>query len=158
MAENSYAEKEKLLLRKHELEWENLNARREMESARLRGSVFSGEMVAGFGPNPFDLEAAKLKEEHSRELLTLIEEKMAASAENKTKSPDAEPLPVSRTRKEAVLKILEEEGWSILDWANEAGVSHATAMDYLQEKTAPYQSTWLKLAKALGIPVEQLPK
>lgn len=61
-------------------------------------------------------------------------------------------------RRAFVLPILAGKGWSILDWANESEVSHATAADYLDEKSNPYSSTRLKLAKALGITVEQLPK
>jgi len=62
-------------------------------------------------------------------------------------------------RKNFVIPLLEAKGWSILDWANEAGVAHATAHDYLDGKIKkPYRSTRLKLAKALGVPVEQLPK
>jgi hypothetical protein len=62
------------------------------------------------------------------------------------------------SRREFVESILEQKGWSILDWANEAEVAHATAMDYLDEKTRPYRSTRLKLAKGLGISVDRLPK
>jgi DNA-binding XRE family transcriptional regulator len=115
-------------------------------------------MAAMFGPHPLDLAEAELKEKQSRELLALTEEKMAALIESQAKLPHVDPPPVTLTRKESVQKLLDEKGWSILDWANEAGVSHATAMDYLQGKTTPYRSTRLKLAKALGVPVEQLPK
>jgi len=69
--------------------------------------------------------------------------------------PDTEK---KASRKSFVTPLLKAKGWSILDWANKANVSHATAMDYLQDKTAPYRSTRLKLATALGIPVEELPK
>ena len=44
-----------------------------------------------------------------------------------------------------------------LTLANEAEVTHATAMDYLDGKTDPFTSTRRKLAKALGLPFEQLP-
>jgi lambda repressor-like predicted transcriptional regulator len=64
----------------------------------------------------------------------------------------------AKTRKDFVLPILDEKGWSILDWANAAGVSHATAMDYLEEKTKPYRSSRSKLAKALGVDAAKLPK
>lgn len=64
----------------------------------------------------------------------------------------------SISRREFVEPLLDAKGWSILDWANEAEISHATAIDYLDKKTKPYRSTRLKLAKALGIDVEQLPK
>ena len=158
MAEDLYAEKEKLLLRKHELEWENLKARRELESAHREGIVSLGEITATFGPDPFEVEAVKLRKRQSRELLALVKEKIAASAGAKGKSPYVQPVQVPQTRKEFVQKILEQKGWSILDWANEADVSHATAMDYLQGKRTPYRSTRLKLAKALDVSVSDLPK
>jgi lambda repressor-like predicted transcriptional regulator len=72
--------------------------------------------------------------------------------------PPAPKLNTKDQRREVVDSILTEKGWSILDWANEAEVAHATAMDYLQGKTRPYRSTLLKLAKALGIPVAKLPR
>ncbi|MFZ0914536.1 MAG: helix-turn-helix transcriptional regulator [Candidatus Korobacteraceae bacterium] len=62
------------------------------------------------------------------------------------------------SRKAFVTPLLDAKGWSILDWASEAEVAPATAVDYLQDKTKPYRSTRLKLAKALGVSVEQLPR
>jgi len=62
------------------------------------------------------------------------------------------------SRKAFVTPLLDAKGWSILDWASEAGVAPATAVDYLQDKTKPYRSTRLKLAKALGVSVEHLPR
>ena len=61
--------------------------------------------------------------------------------------PQSTPKPLSR--REFVIPLLEAKGWSILDWANEANVSHATALDYLASKTKAYRSTRVKLAKAL---------
>ncbi|MGI9069911.1 MAG: hypothetical protein ACR2JB_00940 [Bryobacteraceae bacterium] len=61
-------------------------------------------------------------------------------------------------RQAFILPLLENKGWSVFDWANESEVAHATAMDFLDGKTKVYSSTRAKLAKALGIPVEQLPK
>jgi lambda repressor-like predicted transcriptional regulator len=61
-------------------------------------------------------------------------------------------------RRAFVIPLLENKGWSILDWATESDVSHATAIDYLQGKTRPYSSTRMKLAKSLGVPVGQLPR
>jgi lambda repressor-like predicted transcriptional regulator len=66
--------------------------------------------------------------------------------------------PRNRTRKAIILPILKTKGWSIYDWANEAEVSHATAMDYLNEKTEPYLSTIKKLADALNIPTDKMPE
>lgn len=61
------------------------------------------------------------------------------------------------TRESFVKAILDSKGWSVFEWATEAEVSHATAIDYLHGKTKPHPSTRQKLAKALGIPVQQLP-
>lgn len=158
MAEDSYAEEEKLLLRKHELEWENLKARQGLEAVRREGLISLGEITATFGPDPFEVEAAKLKKRQSKELLALVRKRIKASAEAKKKLPDLEPLRIPQTRKEFVQHILDQKGWSILDWANEANVSHVTAAAYLHGKTKTYRSTRMKLAKALGIPVAELPK
>ena len=72
-------------------------------------------------------------------------------------TPEAKP-PEIISRQAFVTPLLEAKGWSILDWATEAEVSHATAIDYLQGKRTPYRSTRLKLAKALNVSVDQLPK
>lgn len=78
--------------------------------------------------------------------------KLAAVAKTLTKYN-----PKNRTRRSIVLPILKTKGWSIYDWANEAEVAHATAMDYLDEKTTPYRSTIKKLADALGLPIDKMP-
>jgi lambda repressor-like predicted transcriptional regulator len=67
------------------------------------------------------------------------------------------PAPVE-SRESFVKAILELKGWSVFEWATEAQVSHATAIDYLHGKTKPHPSTRQKLAKALGVPVQQLPR
>jgi hypothetical protein len=75
--------------------------------------------------------------------------------------PAAVPIATSTpevTRESFVKAILDSKGWSIFDWANEANVSHATAIDYLNGKTKPHPSTRRKLAVALGIQAQQLPK
>jgi len=73
--------------------------------------------------------------------------------------PAAAPTPADWNAREAfVIPLLEKNGWSPLDWAVEAKVSPATAQDYLGNKTKPYASTRMKLAKALGISVQQLPR
>jgi hypothetical protein len=86
-------------------------------------------------------------------LLQMIEEER-----RRTLQAAAEPKTVGQRRKAFVDPLLENNGWSILDWANNAEVAHATAMDYLQGKTNPYRSTRKKLATALGISAERLPK
>jgi len=57
-----------------------------------------------------------------------------------------------------VQPILDQKGWSILDWATEANVAPHTATDYIAGKTSPYPSTRKKLATALGVTIQQLPK
>jgi lambda repressor-like predicted transcriptional regulator len=69
-----------------------------------------------------------------------------------------EQHPKQNAREAFVLPILETKGWSILDWSNEAEVAYHTAADYLEGKTRPYRSSRLKMAKALGITVQQLPR
>jgi lambda repressor-like predicted transcriptional regulator len=61
-------------------------------------------------------------------------------------------------RRAVIQPLLEKRGWSILDWANEAGVSYHAASDYLVGSRHSYPSTRAKLAKALGVSVQQLPK
>lgn len=63
----------------------------------------------------------------------------------------------AQSRRDFVEPILKRKGWSVLDWSREARVSHATAMDYLDDKTNPFRSTRLKLANALGINPDKLP-
>jgi hypothetical protein len=78
--------------------------------------------------------------------------------------PEARPEPpanlhesAENNRRTIVDPLLKAKGWSVLDWAITAKVTHATAMDYLNLKTRPYASTRLKLANALGIPEKELP-
>jgi hypothetical protein len=61
-------------------------------------------------------------------------------------------------RESFVKPILDKKGWSILDWANEAGVDFHTASGYLKDTRKPYRSTRKKLAAPLGVDVEDLPK
>ncbi|HUI41729.1 MAG TPA: hypothetical protein VL523_07155 [Terriglobia bacterium] len=61
------------------------------------------------------------------------------------------------TRRAFVMPLLASKGWSILDWANNAGVSYHAADDYLSARRRSYLSTRQKLAVALGIPVDRLP-
>jgi hypothetical protein len=64
----------------------------------------------------------------------------------------------SAARRQAVVRpILDAKGWSTLDWALEAEVDYNTASDYLNGLTNPHRRTRVRLAKALGIPVQQLP-
>ena len=99
------------------------------------------------------------------ELLVQIMEPLARTAQIVASraeiddGPTIQRQPATQASRRAVIEpLLDAKGWSILDWANEAEVAHATAMDFLDEKTRPYRSTRFKLAKALGISVDQLPR
>jgi hypothetical protein len=61
-------------------------------------------------------------------------------------------------RRAFVLPLLEQRGWSILDWAQYAGVDFHTANGYFKNKRNPYRSTRKKLAESLGLKCEQLPE
>ncbi len=63
----------------------------------------------------------------------------------------------ARSRKAFVAPVLVRKGWSQLDWASHAEVDHKTVGNYLKGARC-YNDTRLKLAKALGITVDQLPQ
>lgn len=88
-------------------------------------------------------------EDHSR----VLRENLAANA-----SPTAEKTEQPAGREAVVHHHLDENGWSVEDWANRAEVDYKTASDYLKGKTNPTRSTRKKLAGALQIPVNDLPK
>jgi len=82
-----------------------------------------------------------------------------------TKPAVSVPIPenaqVSETtnpRQRLVIPLLDNKGWSILTWANEAGVAYHTASDYLTGIRTPRRSTIVKLADALGISPNLFPK
>jgi len=67
--------------------------------------------------------------------------------------------PVASNQRGAFLKpILDQKGFSVHDWARQADVDFHTANDYLNGKTNPYKSTRRKLADAIGLKVEELPR
>jgi hypothetical protein len=65
---------------------------------------------------------------------------------------------VAARRKAVVEPLLRAKGWSILDWAGAANVDYNTASDYLNGLTSPHRRTLVRLAKALGLPVSELPQ
>jgi hypothetical protein len=82
------------------------------------------------------------------------------------KSPDAPKIQVATAserapdlnkRKSFVMPILEKKGWSVLEWATHSEVDFHTADNYLKDKTKSYKSTRTKLAKSLGVDVQELP-
>jgi hypothetical protein len=70
--------------------------------------------------------------------------------------PEHERL--ARARRSVVEPLLAQKGFSVSQWALEARVDFHTANDYLEGTTRPRPGTRLELARALGIPVDQLPK
>jgi len=70
----------------------------------------------------------------------------------------AQPLASTASRKVEIDPFLQSKGWSLLDWANESNVAYHTVADYVSGKRTPYASTRKKLAEALGLSIQQLPK
>jgi hypothetical protein len=58
----------------------------------------------------------------------------------------------------ATPRLADKGGWSPLDWAKAARVDFHTVNDYLKGITRPFDSTLKKLADALGVKFEDLPK
>lgn len=107
--------------------------------------------------------SAAIEEEAIKRMVTVATGRIKESIANAQKAikktqESAKESAELLTRRGFVEPILERKGWSILDWANAANVAHATAMDYVLDKTSPYRSTRAKLAKALGVPIEQFPQ
>jgi lambda repressor-like predicted transcriptional regulator len=74
-------------------------------------------------------------------------------------TPQSVRVRESQIRRESVVNpILEEKGWSLLEFAQEANLDSQTVNDCLKGKTTPYRSTRKKLADALGLRVEDLPR
>jgi lambda repressor-like predicted transcriptional regulator len=111
-----------------------------------------------YGVKPEEVTTKQIQFEVSGLLDAFPAITVVPSAED-SQEPEGTQREQQSGRKDFVIPLLEAKGWSILDWANEAGVAHATAHDYLDGKTKKsYASTRLKLAKALGVPVDKLPK
>jgi hypothetical protein len=91
---------------------------------------------------------AELVEDHKTLGFAQIDERQNRKAEQSVET---------NKRRSFVEPILLSKGWSVADWAKHASVSHATAMDYLDEKTDSYPDTRAKLARALNVPIERLP-
>jgi hypothetical protein len=101
--------------------------------------------------------AVKAQQGVSQQAVEAPETPPAPLAEPEPAVPPRPSIPPNERRK-VVEPLLDAKGWSVFEWANEAKVAHATAIDYLDLKTNPYPSTRLKLANALGIPQDQLPQ
>lgn len=81
----------------------------------------------------------------------------AAEVRNPTNVVDAPISTPASCRRKAVQRILDQKGWSATDWAAEAQVDPHTAIDYLDGRTRPRQSSRVKMARALGVDVTDLP-
>jgi hypothetical protein len=71
--------------------------------------------------------------------------------------PEANRQRRAQARTAFIEPILTRKGWSDLDLAHEADVDYKTVRNFL-DGAAAYRSTRLKLARALVVPVEQLPE
>jgi DNA-binding Xre family transcriptional regulator len=147
--------KENLLLRKHELERENLAARREIAS---RSGLF-GPIAMPFGFDPLDLEEAQLKERHSRELLALIEEEIGKA---KPTEPNTSPemkrfgsMVMSRSAVNKMEAYLESKGIGLTDFASSAGTTDRTLRRF--RKTGRVRRDILRgVAQAMGLEIDDL--
>jgi transcriptional regulator with XRE-family HTH domain len=61
-------------------------------------------------------------------------------------------------RKAFLDKRLKTKGFSLRVWATQAGVALSTVGCYRSGKTNPHPSTLWKLAQALGISIEEMPR
>lgn len=82
----------------------------------------------------------------------------SAAEEPATRGATRDTAGTAARRRAVVEPALDTKGWSILRWAHEAEVDYNTASDFLNGLTAPHRRTRVRLAKALGIPVVELPK
>jgi DNA-binding Xre family transcriptional regulator len=88
--------------------------------------------------------------------LALKRMREAIAAERVSRS---EATPSRETERNSfVMPILCEKGWSSLDLAKESEVDFHTVQGYLSGKRKSYSSTLKKLAKALDVSVDDLPK
>jgi hypothetical protein len=106
----------------------------------------------------------------AREMEVSSASNLRSSVEQPVRADDpAPPIPTqpaalpsakerANIRQAFVTPRLEKKGWSPLDWANHATVDFHTANDYLNGTTKPYNSTRSKLANALGVDIEKLPR
>lgn len=158
MPDNSYAEREKLVLRKHQLERENLAARRAVESARH--DPLSGIATIRFGrPDPFDVEEAELKEKQTRELLDLVKEELA-SAKPKGSEPERKRFSGTVTSPSAARKMeafIDSQGIGFTEFANKAGTTDRTIRQF--RKTGKVRRDIFQgIARVMGLKLEDLLK
>lgn len=95
---------------------------------------------------------------NSKSAKTPPEQQPSASVMNSDSEDKPEPESIASKRKAAIEPILEEKGWSVLDWATESEVAYHTAADFLAGRTRAYRSTRVKLAKSIGLSIQQFPR
>ena len=100
---------------------------------------------------------ARIAESVTNDLRAHIQFLVDAEGSKKKEQQVEEQRQKSAARRAVVEPILDRMDWSTSEWAQEANVSFHTAHDYLSGKTEPVRHTRNKLAKALRIPVSQLP-
>jgi uncharacterized FAD-dependent dehydrogenase len=159
MTADSYKEKERLLRRKHKLEWENLTARRELKSARNLGSDLTRQLMVEFGPDPFNIEAAELKERQSRELLALIEERDGAALfvpedltprQKRFTGTVTSPLVARRLE-----EFIESKGMSFAEFAKQVNTTDRTIRQF--RRTGKVRREIFRgIVKAIGLKPEDL--
>src|SRR5260370_9169566 len=103
--------------------------------------------------------------EHGREVIKSVCEASAAyCAKLETDAREAAASSLKRDagpsneRASFVKPILDEKGWSTLDWAKHSEVDFNTAASYLKGKTRTFKSSRKKLAESLGVEVQKLPR
>jgi len=146
-----FSSKEALLQRKHQLEQQLLGLRKN-KSQSLFAYPPGTRIAAGLlSQQKHEIEAAELGIRQTQEMIDLINAGIE-QWEKTNASSNQEPIlpPPDESRKGVVLPLLEENGWSILDWARKAGVAYNSANSYLNGRKT-YRSTRHKLAKAFGL-------
>jgi len=131
-----------------------------LQSARHSGAIFSGEFAAKFGPDPFDIEEAQLKERQSRELLALIEERIGGAKAEDSSQPERKRFSALVTSKSAARKLeefVEARGIGFTEFAIQAGTTDRTIRKF--RKTGRVRrDIFHNIAKVMGLKVEDLLK
>ncbi len=152
MSATDYASKEILLLKKQRIETALLSNDLTInywERVRDSSKYPTSGAVAQYTN---ELQKANLIKRHLEEQLALAIEALGSL------HPVVAKPTAMETRRTALDRMLAEKGWSVLEWATNANVTHHTAKDYYDGKRRSYPNTKMKLAKALGIPPDQLPE
>lgn len=147
-----FSSKETLLIAKHELELKLLELKHEEELLEHAYRDARSISVQQYRQERRKIELTALQRKQTAERLAVVTEALEEWERNNANKAPTEPP----SRRSVVEPLLRKKGWSILDWAQEAGVADHTARDYLDGKKNPYRSTRVKLARALDIPESDL--